>query len=264
MPPKAFESVVLEQAGGGVGYSASVVCVNAETYTFTGTETLKLKIDGGAEKETTAFVAGDDTAAEVASRINTDLSQYGLTAKAVTVGPATFVHIESNSTGSGSSIEVTGGTANTELGFPLAEFTSNDQEIAQTIFGSKAAGIEAHGAIDVVVEDTQEIAHLIGSTRPTEKPIHVEIYAIVDPDDYPSDGDAQIKAQVVAYGATLSVGDDVIQSRLYDYVYNVAGIIDVTNIEIGFSDPPTASANLVIGSREISTWDTGDVDVYAT
>jgi len=267
VPAKAFESVVLEQAGGGSGYSASVVNANAETYDLDDGQTLTVKVDDGAV-QTATFNTGDfsdidnATAAEVAAVINTDVT--GVTAEAVSVGPDTFVNIKTDSAGTTSKIEVTGGTANTALGFPTSELTSNDQEIAETIFESKAAGIEAHGAINVIVEDTQGIAHLIGSTRPTPKAIYVEVFATVDSDDYPADGDAQIQAQVVAYGATLSDGDDVIHSRIYDYVYNVAGIIDVTNIEIGFSDPPTASVNLVIGSREISTWDTGDVDVYAT
>lgn len=261
VPGKAFESVVLEQTGGGTGFSASVINANPETYSGLSGQTLTLKVDGGGV-QTVTFGAGDDTAAEVAAAINAQTT--GCLAEAIQLGAGVYVNIVSDSTGANSSLEVTGGTANPTLGFPTTAFTSNDQEIAEMIFGSKAAGIQAYGSVDVAVEDTQEEWHLIGSSRPIEKPIHTIVDVTTDPDEFPSDGAAQIKAQVIAYGATLSVGDDVIQTKLYDYVYNVSGIIDVTKLWIGFTDPPTAGNNLAIGSRELSTWDTGDVDVNVT
>jgi hypothetical protein len=84
--------------------------------------------------------------------------------------------------------------------------------------------------------------------------------------DYPATGDAQIKAALVAWGDLLGVGTDVIQSLMYAVVTGISGVTDVTKLWISIDPvhPPVAGANLTIGSRELSTWDTGDIDVTMT
>jgi len=101
------------------GVAGTLLSGNAEMYDFSGagSETLTIKVDGGAV-QTVTFVDGDfaapatGTAAEVVARINTDTT--GCTAAV----DGTKVRITSDTVGTTSIIQVTGGTANAGiLGF---------------------------------------------------------------------------------------------------------------------------------------------------
>jgi len=97
------------------GWSASpaLTCANTQPYIFSGGETLIISVDGDAI-QTVAFTSGSKTADDVASIISGVLS--GGTAEAV----GTFVRIKTSNEDSGASIQVTGGLANTILGFNTA------------------------------------------------------------------------------------------------------------------------------------------------
>jgi uncharacterized phage protein gp47/JayE len=61
--------------------------------------------------------------------------------------------------------------------------------------------------------------------------------------------------------ANLSVGHDVIRSRIQYICMGVAGVIDAV-AEIGLSaGAGTAAANYVIGSREIASVDTANIAI---
>lgn len=142
--------------------------------------------------------------------------------------------------------------------------TGDEDEIAQAIWDSKAAGIEAHGAESGTAVDDQGTNHTINFSRPSEIPIHVNIECTVDA-NYPADGDTQIKEALAAWSQDLAVGEDVIWSSLFCVVFGITGVIDVTTLEIHTSDPPTGhTSNIIIGSRELATIDTADVDVTST
>ncbi len=70
-----------------------------------------------------------------------------------------------------------------------------------------------------------------------------------------------MRAKVVEYGEQLAIGDDVIVAALYPYVFQVPGIVDIVSIKVGLTDPPTLSANLVIGTRTLADFDTANVDI---
>lgn len=146
-----------------------------------------------------------------------------------------------------------------------------DQDIWDEIWQSKPGGIETHGSETGTSEDRNGDAQTVNFDRPTEKRIHVIIEGTKDA-DYPATGDADIKAAIVAWGNALGIGTNVTQSFMsalitgVDGVGGISGVTDVTKIWISIHPvhPPVAGANLTIGSREMSTWDTGDVDVTMT
>lgn len=138
-----------------------------------------------------------------------------------------------------------------------------DQAVVDAIFGATAGGIRTHGASSGTATDTNGGTHTIGFTRPTE----ITIWAIVElttDSDYPADGDAQIKAALVAHGDALGIGTDVVQTALYEVVFGIAGVVDVTKLWIGTSDPPTGEANIAIAARETAAWDTSRITVTST
>lgn len=136
-----------------------------------------------------------------------------------------------------------------------------DQEIADDIWDSKPAGIEAHGSTSKTVTDSQGINHTIKFSRPTDVPIYIKLTASVDFAVYPTDGDTQIKTALVAKMAEQQVGDDVIALQFKCVPLDVAGVEDVTIFLIDDIDPPVGTTNVVIATRELASLDSADIDV---
>jgi hypothetical protein len=98
------------------GVAGTVLSGNAQTYDFSGVgdETLLIKVDGGSV-QTVTFVVGDfvdpaaGTAAEVCTKINSS------TTGCIAAADTNKVRITSDKVGSSSSIQVTGGTANSVI-----------------------------------------------------------------------------------------------------------------------------------------------------
>jgi len=117
-----------------------------ENYNLVGGETLTVKVNGGPV-QTVTFQAGDfavpgaATAEEVAAAINKAL----VGAQAYTITGGTEVEIASDTLGTGSSIQVTGGTANAILIFPTAVVsgTGNVVDTTQVTAAEIAAIITA-------------------------------------------------------------------------------------------------------------------------
>lgn len=150
---------------------------------------------------------------------------------------------------------------------------TRDQEIAQAIFDSKAAGIgtslgNATGgnAVTKTVTDSTNIDHDINFIRPDS----VDIYLILDNMDtdsnYPVDGDDQLKDILVEWGNSLGVGVDIIvYPQLIAQIAEVPGILDF-DVKIGTSTPPSTDDNIEIsdgtsGVPEFSVWSTTNITI---
>lgn len=136
----------------------------------------------------------------------------------------------------------------------------DQDEIAETIYLSKAAGINTNGSTTRTVVDSQNISHSIKFSRPTVKTVYLDIFVTVEGDTY--GGDDAIKEALVDYGdETYAVGDDVILSKLVAVIFGVSGVLDVTSIEAGFSITPSGTTNLTVGVRELADLDTARITV---
>lgn len=317
----------------GWNAKAAITCANAESYNLDG-KSLTLKVNRGSE-QTVNFSAGDPwTAGDVAFQIEqqtTDVDAYDAKQK---------VRVASLIDGTGSAIQITGGTANAILGFDTSEvkgFNSadadegreletdpefrlrrielleiagsgtfeairarvreisgviqayvfenvdidtvggmlpksfevvvlggDDQEIAETIWQHKPAGIQAMGTTTKYVDDSQGFSHVIEFSRPTAVPIYIEVSILVDAELFPDDGDDQVKAALKAKGDLLDIGEDVISLRFKCVPLDVAGVIDVTAWLIDDVDPPLGSGNITIDYRDLATFDTANIDVDIT
>jgi uncharacterized phage protein gp47/JayE len=137
-----------------------------------------------------------------------------------------------------------------------------DQDlIAAAIWRSKSAGIQSHGTTTVVVVDAAGVSHDVKFTRPTAKNVYIVVGLSKDA-TYPVDGDAQVKAALVAYGAAhYVVGGDVYARTLIAPVLSIAGVYNVPQMFIGLAPAPGTEATIVIGSRELAVLDTARITV---
>lgn len=186
---------------------------------------------------------------------------------AATVGGQTFVSackVFQNVTDTTDGAGLPPHSINVVAGYAGAPDSAKDNAIRAAIFGSAAGGIETHGSVTGTVTDDSGNAQEVDFDRPTDKNVWIIVNVTTDPATWPADGATQIKNALVAYAGRYGLGDDVVVSKLYAPITdNVDGIVDVTAILVGFSNPPVASANLAIGTREQARFDTSRISVVA-
>lgn len=131
--------------------------------------------------------------------------------------------------------------------------------IAQAIWDSKDAGISAFGSSTGNAYDALSTVRVMAATRPTETNIYVSLTALTGL-GWGASVSADLAKSLTAFGATLGIGGDVIESKLYAPL-SLNGVIDITDLRLGTSASPTGTANLAIGSRALSKWDTSRIVV---
>lgn len=139
-----------------------------------------------------------------------------------------------------------------------------EQDVANTIWKYKAAGIATYGTTTITVQDSYGRSHDVSFSRPVNTPIYVKVeVTLLDPEEeLPSTVITLIKQGVQNYFATLSLGDDVITQRIYGYVYSNTSGLGKMNITVSqdgsiFSDnnipiPDTAYASVSTDNIEVT------------
>ena len=145
-----------------------------------------------------------------------------------------------------------------------------DQDILNALFGQVAAGIAYQGTTSGTVTDSQGVAQTVKFSRPAQILIYVSITVIKDPAFYPSDGDAQIRSAIAAYGARQLVGKDAVANSVGAQAFSVTGVLDVPRsgalqgVLIGTAASPTTDTTIVITSRQLAVFDTSRVVVTSS
>lgn len=131
--------------------------------------------------------------------------------------------------------------------------------IATEVFEEKAGGIQAYGTTEITHTDNQGNDHQIGMTLATERILEMR-YTLTTDDDYP--GDVTFSAEVAAAASALtSIGETVRYNKMIDIGFNVAGVVDITALDIRFSGDSWGVVNLPVGQREKATCVAADVAV---
>lgn len=139
----------------------------------------------------------------------------------------------------------------------------DDQELAEAIFAVIGGGIETIGDISKTVIDSQGFEQLIKFSRPEEVDIYMEIDLVVNSNEFPIDGEDQVKNLILAYGSNQGVGQRVTvfgTKGLGSCFDSVAGINDF-NIRIGKTPGPTTDDNVAIAAREIAKFDSSRITI---
>lgn len=135
--------------------------------------------------------------------------------------------------------------------------TEINNEIAQTIYDAKPVGIEVvstdgGGRTGTYTDANGTINLVMPFSSITPVTIYITVTRTTINGDYPSDGDDQIKANLISYFESLTLGDDVYIHRLYTPVNLVPGISDL-EIIAGKTAGSQGSANIVIDPFELAT-----------
>lgn len=128
-------------------------------------------------------------------------------------------------------------------------------EIAQTIRGNKGQGTATYGTTSVTVPDTYGNPHVISFSRSTDVSIygHITLKAFTG---YTSQIGVQIQQAVADYINGLTIGDDVLLSRIYSPANlgvvsgGNARYYDIQELLIGKSAGSLAAANIIIAYDE--------------
>lgn len=144
----------------------------------------------------------------------------------------------------------------------------DDQDIYDALLSEcLAAGIASHGTETGSSDDSEGVAHTVKFTRPTDVLIYVAITLVkvahddADPETYPTDGDDQVKAAVVAYGDGRPTGWNVRSAKVAAQADAVAGVLEVTACYIGTAPSPVSSTTIPIGLRERAVFDSSRITV---
>jgi uncharacterized phage protein gp47/JayE len=132
-------------------------------------------------------------------------------------------------------------------------------DILKAFWLHKSLGPKILGTITGTVLDSQGNPHTLKYDTPTEEDIYVIVNLTPLP-DYPTDGDAQIKAAIVAWGSAMKIGQEVVQSQLYIPILSVSGV-SIDSLYIGTVPTPTTSANIVTAYDAIATFKTVNIIV---
>jgi uncharacterized phage protein gp47/JayE len=161
--------------------------------------------------------------------------------------------------------EITGGRGLPPKSIEVIAHGGTDEDVAEAIFLTKAAGIETYGHspndVTEVITDSMGINHTINFTRPDDIDIHFVIDIDIDSAAYPSDGDDQIKERLKALGDALVLGETLIYERFQAELFAVSGVVDSTTFYVDKGAPGTGTSNLTFTRRQLATFDTADMDI---
>lgn len=143
-----------------------------------------------------------------------------------------------------------------------AALTAARTQLANLLWNTgKPAGIEMAGTMVQTVTDSLGIDQLVRWTEPTGVPIYVTITVSTNS---AFGGAATVQNAIKAYGDTLPMGGTVIAEKVKGAAIAVAGVLDITAFAIDRVASPTSSTNVVMGSRELATFDTANISVTVT
>jgi len=123
-------------------------------------------------------------------------------------------------------------------------------EVGQAVWDAKPAGIYSHGAILVLVPDTEGILRAARFTRATQRSLEQAISIQVLP-GWNAAQVASIQARLQAKASTFRMGQDVILEQLRAVVMAEPYVHDITAYTLGNTGGPLFAANKVIATREI-------------
>lgn len=124
-------------------------------------------------------------------------------------------------------------------------------QIAEIINAERPLGIRAYGNTEIRVIDSLGQPRIIGFTRPEPVAIYVEVYATKKV-GASNDAEAQIKANLVNYIKSLTVGEDVEWAKLFAPISGIPNIT-IDALLVGLDGLMMDSVTIPIDGRQYAT-----------
>lgn len=143
----------------------------------------------------------------------------------------------------------------------------DEAALADVIWKSKPGGIRTYGQITENVVDSQGVTRVIQFSRPTQVRIYTSLDLTVDVATFPINGALKAKELIVAWGAGLGIGKDVIvYPQLVAQLAEVPGILDIrvridTSPVSNTPNDPAVDDNIDIQPFEVASFAEGDTVV---
>ncbi|WP_456309767.1 baseplate J/gp47 family protein [Serratia proteamaculans] len=141
--------------------------------------------------------------------------------------------------------------------------------IAQTIRGNKGQGVATFGTTSIVVPDKYGNPHTISFSRSVDVPIFVAITLRVF-SGYTTQVGEDIKAAIAAYINSLTIGDDVLISRIYSPANlgvvsgGASRYYDINSLAIGKSAGAVSPANIITAYNESASCLAANIAITVT
>ena len=136
----------------------------------------------------------------------------------------------------------------------------SDENIANTIWEAKPAGIETYGNTSYTITDSQGDPQVIFFSRPTPIYIWVTCALTLYPEEtFPPNGTSLVAAAINSYGNSLGIGVDVLFQRVLAQIFTVSGIAS-GNMSIAatfdlVTSPTYGTSDIIIAENQISIFD---------
>lgn len=148
------------------------------------------------------------------------------------------------------------------------------EDIAQTLFDEKGAGIQTDGAEFSDITDSQGTDHRMFFDRLDDVQIDIIVTVVknIDPNEGPvfdiingseSQGESNIKTALVLFGQTLSSGNDVVNAYLVSAVGTVQGMSSFSVTARRDADS-FATTTITISNTELADIDSNNITVNIT
>lgn len=125
-----------------------------------------------------------------------------------------------------------------------------EAEIAETIYDKKPIGIKTHGTSSYTITDESGKEHIIYFSRTTNVNVYVRMSLKTTTAFEGETGKEKIISNIKSYVNSLGVGNDVILSAMYSYIYSVAGVKEVTSLQLSTDGETYSSTNIVVDDTE--------------
>ena len=217
--------------------SASAICklVNPDTNitAVNGTECLSPGVDEESDTELrarfAAAVAGTGSGNETAIR-----------ASILRVPTVQYVAVISNNTNE------TDGDGRPPHSFECYVLGGDgrEQEIAEAIFSKRPVGIQTVGDKAVTIRDVSGTERVVNYSPAQKVSVSVRV-KIKTTTAFPDDGAALIQTAVSEHINGLGIGNQLVLSSIYGYIYAVTGVKEVTTLELSTNGGSTYSTSNV-------------------
>lgn len=144
----------------------------------------------------------------------------------------------------------------------------HEEEIAQAIFEYKPIGTPTYSTavgedkVTVMVKDEGGFDHKIVFSRTNHIEIRIKVSYKKD-SRFAAEGEAQIATNLADYINGLGLGSNIVLSKLYEYIYAVEGVIEVTDLKISANGGEYLTGNITVGEHQYAYLSTNNVEFTA-